>query len=95
MTDKEAVLYSAVRGALRDDKLWMMEAVTREVKPAVPYLGDDALGMMLGTVGRYVKRGREYEHDVKFLPEWVDFLQVLADEKMARDAYRKAREEKT
>ena len=91
MNDNETVLYAAVLSALTFERLFVVEAVIRELKPKIPFLGDEALDWILSEVKSYVAWGREYVDDKKFLPEWADVLDELTDEKRIRAEYRKMR----
>ena len=92
MTDAETVLYCAVWYAVHVDELTATEAVIREVRPKIPYLGDVVLDKIRTQVLLYLWCGKDYQ-DVetakyyKFVPEWVDFLELVNREIKARKAF--------
>ena len=85
MTDSEYVYFNAVRSALNYDELKSTEAVIRAVKPAIPYLGDEALNAIYEKVNAYVEEGKSGVFDAHFIPEWADVRAWLLEEKKVRD----------
>lgn len=95
MTDAETVLYCALWYAVHIDELSATEAVIREVRPKIPYLSDTALEKMRTEVLLYLWCGKDYADTetakyYKFVPEWVDFLELLNAETKARAEFRTA-----
>lgn len=85
MTDAEYVYFNAVRSALNYDEMKSTEAVIRAFKPAIPYLGDEALNKILEKVSAYVEEGKSGVFDAHFIPEWADVRAWLTEEKQIRE----------
>lgn len=85
MTDAEYVYFNAVRSALNYDELKSTEAVIRAVKPAIPYLSNEALRAILEKVNAYVEEGKSGVFDAHFIPEWADVRAWLTEEKQIRE----------
>lgn len=87
---EEKVLWCAAKYALCLEEGDAVEAVMHTLKPRIHEISDHTLSTLMTAVEDYVIRGRQWEFDAKFLPEWVDVLAWLKEERDARTKRRQA-----
>ena len=85
---EQKVLWCAAKYALCLEEGDAVEAVLHTLRPKVSELDDGTLADMLTAVESYVNRGRQFDFDAKYLPEWSDALAWLLTEKKKREAAR-------
>ena len=82
---EQKVLWCAAKYALCLEEGDAVEAVLHTLRPKVSELNDETLADMLTAVETYVNRGRQFDFDAKYLPEWSDALAWLMTEKKKRE----------
>ena len=85
---EQKVLWCAAKYALCLEEGDAGEAVLHTLRPKVGELSDKTLAELLTAVEAYVNRGRQFEFDAKYLPEWSDALTWLLAERRKREAKR-------
>lgn len=80
----ETVLWAAMKYALCLEEGDVVEAVMAILKPRVGYMSNETLSKMRTAVEEYVYRGRQYEFDARFIPEWSDVLAWITAEMKIR-----------
>ena len=78
MTERERVLWCAVKYAHAVDDNDSTAAVLTELTPRIPYLGDAALWEMRKAVRGYLDTARQY--GAKHVEEWGKELVLVEDE---------------
>ena len=81
---EEKVLWCAMKYALCLEEGDAVEAVMHTLRPKISELSDKTLYDMLTAVEAYVLKGREYDFDAKYLPEWGDVFAWLKTERIRR-----------
>lgn len=84
----ETVLWAAMKYALCLEEGEVVEAVMKILKPRVGYMSNETLSKMRTAMEEYVYRGRQYEFDMRFIPEWSDVLAWITAEMKTRAEYR-------
>lgn len=84
----ETVLWAAMKYALCLEEGDVVEAVMETLKPRVGYMRSETLSKMRTAVEEYVYRGRQYEFDARFIPEWSDVLAWITAEMKVRAEYK-------
>ena len=90
----ETVLWAAMKYALCLEEGDVVEAVMKILKPRVGYMSNETLSKMRTAVEEYVYRGRQYEFDARYIPEWSDVLAWITAEMKTRAEYRQKQIEK-
>lgn len=91
----ETVFWAAMKYALCLEEGDVVEAVMETLRPRVGYMSSETLTKMRTAVEEYVYRGRQYEFDARFLPEWSDVLAWITAEMKTRAEYRQKQIEKS
>lgn len=80
----EKVLWCAMKYALCLEEGDAVEAVLHTLKPKISELSDKTIYEMITAAETYVNRGKQFDFDAKFVPEWADVLAWLKEERIRR-----------